>query len=243
MKKILLFGGIFAIIIVGGFLIYQTLNGHQEFPKDEEIPLGPENGISEEENIADDEQPEEFTTPMESLENKKIAIIIAFRSFRDAEYFVPKEVLETAGAQITTVSNQTGTATGADGGEVEVDLLLSELKVADFDTVVFIGGPRALEYLDNQESYKIAQETISQGKILAAICIAPAILANAGVLEGKRATVWTSALDKSAVKILEDKGAIYEDKLVIADGKIVTGSGPAAAQGFGETIKLLLTSL
>lgn len=231
MKKILLFGGIF-VIIIGGFLLYQTLSNHQGFPKEEEIAQESDEGI-----------PEESTTTMEASEEKTIAVIIAFRSFRDAEYFVPKEVLETAGAKITTVSNQTGTAIGADGGETEVDLLLSELKVADFDAVVFIGGPRALEYLDNQESYKVAQETIGQGKILAAICIAPAILANAGVLEGKRATVWTSAMDKSAVKILEDNGAIYEDKPVVTDGKIVTGSGPAAAQEFGEAIKELLTSI
>jgi len=230
-KKILLFGGIF-VIIIGGFLLYQTLSNHQGFPKEEEIAQESDEGI-----------PEESTTTMEASEEKTIAVIIAFRSFRDAEYFVPKEVLETAGAKITTVSNQTGTAIGADGGETEVDLLLSELKVADFDAVVFIGGPRALEYLDNQESYKVAQETIGQGKILAAICIAPAILANAGVLEGKRATVWTSAMDKSAVKILEDNGAIYEDKPVVTDGKIVTGSGPAAAQEFGEAIKELLTSI
>ena len=231
MKKILLFGGIF-VIIIGGFLLYQTLSNHQGFPKEEEIAQESDEGI-----------PEESTTTMEASEEKTIAVIIAFRSFRDAEYFVPKEVLETAGAKITTVSNQTGTAIGADGGETEVDLLLSELKVADFDAVVFIGGPRALEYLDNQESYKVAQETIGQGKILAAICIAPAILANAGVLEGKRATVWTSAMDKSAVKTLEDNGVIYEDKPVVTDGKIVTGSGPAAAQEFGEAIKELLTSI
>jgi len=41
---------------------------------------------------------------------------------------------------------------------------------------------------------------------------------------------------------LEDNGAIYEDKPVVIDGKIVTGSGPAAAKEFGETIKGLLTS-
>lgn len=169
-------------------------------------------------------------------------MVIASRDFRDAEYFVPKEVLETTGVKIITASNKSGTAVGADGGEVEVDLLLSELKTANFDAVVFIGGPGALQYLDNQESYKIAQETISRGKLLAAICIAPAILAKAGVLEGKKATVWTSVMDKSAVKILEDNGALYEDRPVVIDGKIVTGSGPAAAQEFGETIRELLTS-
>ena len=178
---------------------------------------------------------------MANLENKKIVIVIAFRDFRDAEYFVPKEILETAGAQITTVSNKSGTAVGADGGEVQVDLLISEINPVDFDAVIFVGGPGALQYLDNQASYKIAKETVNQGKLLAAICIAPAILAKAGVLEEKKATVWTSAMDKSAVKILEDNGAIYEDRPVVIDEKIVTASGPTAAREFGGTIKELLT--
>ena len=181
--------------------------------------------------------------PEKTLENKKIAMIIAFKDFRDQEYFVPKEILETAGVKITTVSNKSGTAIGADGGEVEVDLTLSELETANFNAVIFVGGPGVLQYLNNKDSYQVAKKTISQGKLLAAICIAPAILAKAGVLEGKKATVWTSVMDKSAVKILEDNGAIYEDKPVVIDGKIVTGNGPDAAQEFGETIKELLTPL
>jgi len=181
--------------------------------------------------------------PEKTLENKKIAMIIAFKDFRDEEYFKPRQIFEAAGADVKTVSNEKGTAIGADGGEVEVDLLVSEINPASFDAVVFIGGPGCLENLDNKDSYQVAKKTISQGKLLAAICIAPAILAKAGVLEGKKATVWTSVMDKSAVKILEDNGAIYEDKPVVIDGKIVTGNGPDAAQEFGETIKELLTPL
>ncbi len=174
-------------------------------------------------------------------ESKKIAIVIAFRDFRDAEYFVPKEVLEKAGAEIKTVSNKKGTAIGVDGGEVEIDLLISEINPTELDAVIFVGGPGCLKNLDKEGSYKIIRDTISQSKVLASICISPVILAKAGALEGKRATVWTSPFDKSAVKILEDNGAIYQDKPVVIDGKIITGSGPDAAQEFGEAIKKLLT--
>ena len=89
------------------------------------------------------------------LENKRIAIVIAFRDFRDPEYFVPKQVLREAGAEITTVSTSFGLAIGADGGEAEVDLLLENLNPKDFDTIVFVGGPGCLKYLDNEKSYKI----------------------------------------------------------------------------------------
>ena len=101
----------------------------------------------------------EIIMPGKNLENKKIVMIIAFRDFRDEEYFVPKEILEKAGAEIKTASNRIGTAIGTDGGNVKVDLLVSEINPAEladlqskssrdsiqsissFDAVVFIGGP------------------------------------------------------------------------------------------------------
>jgi protease I len=171
-----------------------------------------------------------------TLEGKKVAIIIAFRDFRDEEYFIPKEVLENSGAEVRTVSTEKGIAIGSQGGEANVNIILSEIKVSDFDAIVFIGGPGAPKYLDNETSYKIAQDAVLQGKILAAICISPTILAKSGVLSGKKATVWSSPLDKSAVKILKDSGANYQSDRVVIDGKIITANGPDAAGDFAEAI-------
>jgi len=212
MKKNLIFIGIIVILIVAGIFIYKGLT------KKEEISM-PEN-----------------------LVGKKIAMIIAFRDFRDAEYFVPKEILEKAGIEVKTASNKKGIAIGADGGDVKVDLLVSEINPAEFAAVVFIGGSGCLENLDNESSYRVAQETVSQNRVLASICISPVILAKAGVLEGKKATVWSSVMDRSPIKILQNNGAIYEDKRVVVEGKIITGNGPGAAKEFGETIVEVLTS-
>ena len=213
MKKNLIFIGIIVILIVAGIFIYKGLT------KKEEISM-PEN-----------------------LVGKKIAMIIAFRDFRDAEYFVPKEVLEKAGIEVKTASNKKGIAIGADGGDVKVDLLVSEINPAEFAAVVFIGGSGCLENLDNESSYRVAQETVSQNRVLASICISPVILAKAGVLEGKKATVWSSVMDRSPIKILQNNGAIYEDKRVVVEGKIITGNGPEAAEEFGQAIVEVLTSL
>lgn len=166
----------------------------------------------------------------------KIAMLIAFREFRDEEYFLPKEILESAGAEIKTASTEKGVAIGADGGEAKVDFLVEETNPANFDAIVFVGGPGALKYLDNEKSYQLAQKTIEADKILSAICIAPAILAKAGVLNGKKATVWNSPLDKSAVKILKENGANFQSESVVVDGKIVTADGPAVAEKFAEEI-------
>ena len=179
--------------------------------------------------------------PKQNISGKKIVMVLAFRDFRDAEYFIPKEILEKAGAEIKNASNKIGTAIGADGGEVEVDFLVSELNPADFDAIVFIGGPGCLNGLDNKDSYNLIRQTLSQNKVLSSICISPVILAKAGVLEGKRATVWSSPMDKSAIKILEENGAIFQVKSVVRDGKIITANGPSSAEEFGEAILETLT--
>ncbi len=170
------------------------------------------------------------------LENKKIAIIIAFREFRDEEYFIPRQILAAAGAQITTVSVSLGIAIGKLGGEVKIDLTLDELKVGYYNAVLFIGGPGAVKYIDDSQARQIARETADSSIVLGAICIAPAILAKAGVLSYKEATVWSSIMDKSAVKILKEEGAKYQSKPVVVDGKIITADGPQSARKFAEAI-------
>lgn len=177
---------------------------------------------------------------MSKVEGKKAVMIIAFRDFRDPEYFIPKEILEKNGVEVKTASNKIGIAIGAEGGETNVDLLVSEINVSDFNAVIFVGGPGCLENLDNEDSYRVAKEALSQNKVLASICISPVILAKAGVLKGKKATVWTD-WTKSQAKILKENGAIYEGKSVVVDGKIITANGPQAAESFGKEILIALT--
>lgn len=172
--------------------------------------------------------------------NKKIALIIAYRNFRDEEYFIPKEIFEKAGLKVITVSEKKGTAIGAGGGDTEVDLTFDELDLDEFDVIVFVGGPGAYKYIEDEKIHQIARSAKNKEKIVAAICIAPAILAKAGVLQGKNATVWSSPLDKNPIKILKENGAIYVDKNVVVDGKIITANGPHAAEEFGKTIVSLL---
>lgn len=172
----------------------------------------------------------------QTLKKKKIALIIAFRDFRDEEYFEPKEVLEKAGFEITTVSEKMGPAMGVYGGEAEINLLLSELKVHDFDAVIFVGGSGASRYFEDKSARRIVLEAVLENKVLGAICIAPTILALAGVLKDKKATVWSSNMDKSFVEILEKEGADYSSRAVVIDGQIITANGPETATAFAQAI-------
>lgn len=167
---------------------------------------------------------------------KKVAMVIAFKDFKDEEYFLTREVLDRAGIEVKTFSNKTGVAIGSGGNEVKVDFLLKDLNPKDFDAVIFIGGPGCLLSLDNEDSYSLIKNTISDDKILAAICISPVILAKSGVLRGVKSTVWSSALDKKPIDILKVNGAIYDPGPVAQDKKIITANGPLAAKEFGEKI-------
>lgn len=165
----------------------------------------------------------------------KVAMIIAKDGFRDEEYLQPKEVLTKSGIVVDTFSSSTGTAKGMLGAKVKVDKTIDELNVDDYDGIIFVGGVGSSEYWDNTKAHKIAQDAVSKNKVLAAICIAPVTLAKAGVLKGKKATVFSSEVVQ-----LKSYGASYTGKDVEVDGKIVTGSGPHAAKKFGETIRDLL---
>lgn len=172
---------------------------------------------------------------------KKILFIIAKEGFREEEFFVPAEILRKADHQILVASdgNPGETAIGADGGEAKIYFNFNEIDPRDFDLIVFVGGPGALKHLDNETSYKIAKKTVAEGGKLAAICIAPTILAKAGVLAGKRATVWTSSLNKKSIDVLKENSAIYVDEPVVVD-EIITANSPEAAEEFGNALLKIL---
>ncbi|MDI6882859.1 MAG: DJ-1/PfpI family protein [Patescibacteria group bacterium] len=175
-----------------------------------------------------------------SLQGKKIAMVIAQQDFHDEELFIPRSIFLQEGAEVKIVSTKKGEAIGSYGGVIDVDLTFSQLKVADFEAILFIEGSGAMKYIDDEKCHQLAQEAISKNKVLGAIGIAPAILARSGVLKGKKATVWRSTLDKSAVKILKEEGANYQEEKVVIDGKIVTADGPQSARKFGETVVRVL---
>ncbi len=166
---------------------------------------------------------------------KKVLMIIAPKDFKDEEYFVPKKIFEKEKLEVKTASVEKGTALGIDGGETKVDFLLEEAQ--DFDALVLVGGPGCLKFLDNEKTYQLVRKAFSDQKLIGAICIAPVVLARAGILKEREATVWSSSLDKSAIKILEEEGAIYEeDFFVVQDNNIITAPGPSAAKKFAKSI-------
>jgi len=167
----------------------------------------------------------------------KALFIIAQKNFRDEELSKPKQILERAGYGVDVASITTDTATGMLGGVVRPDLAVRDADITDYDMVVVVGGFGAPELAKHQEVIDLLALAEDKGKKLGAICLGPMVLAKAGVLQDKRATVYKT---KESVAALEQGGAVFVDQSVVVDNDLVTANGPGAAEAFGnELVKLL----
>lgn len=173
----------------------------------------------------------------QTLLGKKIVMIIAHNNFRDEELLTPLDVLEKRGASVTIASSSLEPATGMLGASVTPDILVKDVDIDDYNAVIFVGGSGAHEYTNSPVAFQLAQSAFIKGKVVGAICIAPSILANAGILEGKRATCFSSE-----APTLKRKGARYTAEDVEIDGTIITGNGPSAALPFALAVARTLTN-
>jgi len=162
---------------------------------------------------------------------KSVVMVIGERNFRDEEYLRPKEALQKAGHQVITASTTMTKSVGTLGLIVQPDLLLENIEIDKLDALIFVGGSGAKQYFNDPRAQKLASEAMQKGKIYGAICVAPAILANAGLLKGKRVTSFSSVVDA-----IKENGALYTGEDVVVDGRLVTAKGPEAAKKFGEAI-------
>ncbi len=162
---------------------------------------------------------------------QRVVMVIAHQNFRDEELFITKQALEKSGFKVDVASSSLSVAKGMLGGRCKPDILLKDINLNNYSAIIFVGGSGATEYWDNPMAHRLAQEAVKRHKLVAAICIAPIILARAGVLQGKRATVWSSEAEG-----LKAAGAIYTGAQVEKDGLIITANGPWAAKEFARTI-------
>lgn len=164
-----------------------------------------------------------------------VLMVIAPDQFRDEEYAEPKAVLESRGARVVTASVAPGPCRGKLGMLATADVALAELDVREYDAVIYVGGAGSSVFFEDATAIEFAKAMDNDGKVVAAICIAPTILANAGLLQERRATAFPSA-----EQALIDGCAEYTGSALEVDGRIVTANGPEAAHDFGMAVAELL---
>lgn len=119
------------------------------------------------------------------LSNKKVLMVLAPDKFRDEEYFIPRQVLEGYGIKVLTTSKKEEAVSIIEQKKVTVNVLLEDA-TTDYDAIIFVGGPGAAGYFNDKTALDLVKDFYAENKVVAAICIAPTILANADILEGKK---------------------------------------------------------
>ncbi|WP_120076648.1 type 1 glutamine amidotransferase domain-containing protein [Aurantiacibacter odishensis] len=163
-------------------------------------------------------------------------MILATNGFEQSELEKPKANLEDAGYETVVVSLEDGQIKGWDkddwGSPVDVDLTLDEATEAEFDALVLPGGqinPDLLRVED--KAVQMVKDFNTAGKPIAAICHAPWLLIEAGLLKGRGATSYTSIRTD-----LANAGANVMDKEVVVDGNLITSRNPDDIPAFSNAI-------
>lgn len=169
------------------------------------------------------------------LDGKRI-LILATNGFEQSELEVPRDRLKEAGAEVHVVSPERGEIKGWDkkdwGRPVPVDKTLAEVRENEYDAIVLPGGQINPDLLRvDPAAIGLIKSFYDAGKTVAAICHAPWLLVEAGLVKGKKMTSY-----KSIRKDVENAGARWEDASVVTDNGVITSRNPGDLEDFSRKI-------
>lgn len=151
------------------------------------------------------------------------ALIILADGFEEIEAFTVIDVLRRANIEVTSAGLMSAVVEGAHKIRTMADKTLSAANLDTFDALILPGGAGYKNLLNSAAVIKIIQDFNKKNKILAAICAAPCVLAKAGVLDGKIATIYPG-MESSLPRPREAK--------VVVDKNVITSRSPGTAMEF-----------
>ena len=171
----------------------------------------------------------------------KILIAVAPEKYRDEELAEPLAAFQKAGIEFDIASTRRGTCTGMLGAKTIATLSFEDIDPKKYDGLVIVGGAGSQTHLwDDEMLPPIVKMFHQSGKVIGAICLAPVVLARAGILKGKKATYFESPASFREMKI---GGAVITNAPFVKDGRIITANGPAASKAFAEAVVQALTAV
>lgn len=157
--------------------------------------------------------------------------------FEEVEGLTIVDILRRANINTTLIGVGNQEITGAHDVTIKTDKLLDELVINEVDALILPGGsPGFINLRENPTVLSLIQKANNQKKIVAAICASPCVLATAGILPEKKATIYPG-MEKEITSV----GGILVDDLVVVDENIVTSKGPATTMLFALQLVELLT--
>lgn len=167
---------------------------------------------------------------------KKRIAILATDGFEEIELTSPKEAMEKEGFQVDIVSTESGKIKAWDktnwSKEYDVNYTLDQVTAGDYNALMLPGGVLNPDKMRRSEkALDFVREFFKQHKPVAAICHAPQILINAGVVKGRKLTSFSSIR-----KDLENAGANWVDQEVVVDEGFVTSRNPDDLPAFNAKL-------
>ena len=142
------------------------------------------------------------------------------------------DLLRRAGIEVVTAGLTDGPVTASRGVVLIPDRSLDQVLDDDFDMIVLPGGLPGADHLDaDPRIHALLQRMAEQERYTAAICAAPKVLLNAGLLDGRKATAYPGVIDG----LMTENSQLLADA-VVTDGKVVTSRGPGTAMDFALTL-------
>jgi len=158
----------------------------------------------------------------------KVLAILA-EGFEEIEATAPIDLLRRAGAEVVSAALADGIhVTGRSGITLHADTTLAAVEMHDFDCVFLPGGPGTSHLRADPRVRAIVLKQHAAGRWVTAICAAPAVLYDAGLLSGRRYTAHFS--------VASELPEILADARVVVDGNIITSRGAGTAVEFGLAI-------
>lgn len=158
----------------------------------------------------------------------KVLVILA-EGFEEIEATAPIDLLRRAGAEVTVAALADGIhVTGRCGLTMHADTLLSAVETHEFDCVLLPGGPGTRNLRADPRVRALVLRHDAAGKWLAAICAAPTVLHDAGVLRNHRYTAHFS--------VENELPEIRKEDRVVTDERVITSRGAGTAVDFGLEI-------
>ena len=146
------------------------------------------------------------------------------------------DLLRRAGIEVVTAGLGDGPVTASRGVVLLPDRSLEQVMEEEFDMIVLPGGLPGADNLDTDPRiHVLLQRLAEQDRYTAAICAAPKVLLNAGLLDGHKATAYPGVIDG----LLPANSQLLPDA-VVTDGHVVTSRGPGTAMDFALTLIELL---
>ena len=156
--------------------------------------------------------------------------VFLITGFEPIETVTPVDMLRRAGVEVMTVSLTDGCLIeGAHGITLKADRMFADVDFSDAEMLILPGGPGSPKMINHNGLCSLLRSSASAGKLMAAICAAPSVLAGLGILDFRRATVYPG-FEKNFDKVQ------FTGRAVEHDGNIITAIGPAASSAFAAEI-------